>query len=302
MKIIDVSVHQGNINWKKVKAAEVNGVVIRAGYGKGNIDKRFIDNIESAIEAGFKYIGVYWFSYAYTTDMARREAQYLNDVAGAYKDKLNLGVFFDWEYDSMTYAKKLGMKCNKSLITDMCVAFCKKITELGYKAGYYLNQDYEKNYIDTSKLTSYRKWYARYISQRQANCYIWQYTSSGKVKGISGNVDMNELIGVINDKTGDEKKTNTEIAQEVIDGKWGNGSDRKKNLEAAGYDYNAIQSLVNKAVKSETNNSYLYYTVKKGDTLSAISKRYGTSTVLLKKWNNIKDINKIYVGQKLRVK
>lgn len=301
MKIIDVSVHQGNINWKKVKAAEVNGVVIRAGYGKGNIDKRFIDNIESAIEAGFKYIGVYWFSYAYTTDMARREAQYLNDVAGAYKDKLNLGVFFDWEYDSMTYAKKLGMKCNKSLITDMCVAFCKKITELGYKAGYYLNQDYEKNYIDTSKLTSYRKWYARYISQRQANCYIWQYTSSGKVSGISGNVDMNELIDVVNDKTEDEK-TNAEIAQEVIDGKWGNGSERKKNLEAAGYDYNAIQSLVNKAVKSETNNSYLYYTVKKGDTLSAISKRYGTSTVLLKKWNNIKDINKIYVGQKLRVK
>lgn len=301
MKIIDVSVHQGNINWKKVKAAEVNGVVIRAGYGKGNIDKRFIDNIESAIEAGFKYIGVYWFSYAYTTDMARREAQYLNDVAGAYKDKLNLGVFFDWEYDSMTYAKKLGMKCNKSLITDMCVAFCKKITELGYKAGYYLNQDYEKNYIDTSKLTSYRKWYARYISQRQANCYIWQYTSSGKVSGISGNVDMNELIDVVNDKTEDEK-TNAEIAQEVIDGKWGNGSERKKNLEAAGYDYNAIQSLVNKAVKSETNNSYLYYTVKKGDTLSAISKKYGTSTVLLKKWNNIKDINKIYVGQKLRVK
>jgi LysM repeat protein len=113
---------------------------------------------------------------------------------------------------------------------------------------------------------------------------------------------MNELIGVMNDKTEDKKKTNAEIAQEVIEGKWGNGSDRKKKLEAAGYDYNAIQSLVNKAVKSKTNNSYLYYTVKKGDTLSAISKRYGTSTVLLKKWNNIKDINKIYVGQKLRVK
>lgn len=301
MAVIDVSVHQGKIDFKKVKAAGIDGVVIRAGYGKGNIDKRFIDNIESAIEAGFKYIGVYWFSYAYTTDMARREGQYLNDVAGAYKDKLNLGVFFDWEYDSMTYAKKLGMKCNRALITDMCVAFCKKITELGYKAGYYLNQDYEKNYIDTSKLTSYRKWYARYISQRQANCYIWQYTSSGKVSGISGNVDMNELIDVVNDKTEDEK-TNAEIAQEVIDGKWGNGSERKKSLEAAGYDYNAIQSLVNKAVKSEINNSYLYYTVKKGDTLSAISKRYGTSTVLLKKWNNIKDINKIYVGQKLRVK
>lgn len=302
MVVIDVSVHQGKIDFNKVKAAGIDGVVIRAGYGKGNIDKRFIDNIESAIEAGFKYIGVYWFSYAYTTDMARREAQYINDVAGAYKGKLNLGVFFDWEYDSMEYAKKLGMKCDKALITDMCVAFCKKITELGYKAGYYLNQDYEKNYIDTSKLTAYRKWYARYISQRQANCYLWQYTSSGKVNGISGNVDMNELIGVINDKTEDEKKTNAEIAQEVIEGKWGNGSDRKRKLEAAGYDYNAIQSLVNKAVKSETHNSHLYYTVKKGDTLSAISKRYGTSTVLLKKWNNIKDINKIYVGQKLRVK
>ena len=85
MVVIDVSVHQGKIDFNKVKAAGVEGVVIRAGYGKGNIDKRFIDNIESAIEAGFKYIGVYWFSYAYTTDMARREAQYINDVAGAYK-------------------------------------------------------------------------------------------------------------------------------------------------------------------------------------------------------------------------
>lgn len=296
MKIIDVSVHQGKIDWNKVKAAGIEGVVIRAGYGKGNIDKQFINNIEGAIEVGLKYIGVYWFSYAYTIDMARREAQYVNDVCSAYKNKINLGVYFDWEYDSMNYAKKLNMKCDKTLITDMCLSFCKKITELGYKAGYYLNLDYSKNYIDESKLKDYRRWFARYVSERQADCYLWQYTSNGKVSGISGAVDMNELMGVMNDKP--QKKSNAEIAQEVIDGKWGNGLERKKNLEAAGYNYEAIQKLVN----NKLDAGHKYYIVKKGDTLSKIAQMYTTTVTQLKKWNNIKDINKIYVGQKLRVK
>lgn len=305
MKIIDVSVHQGAIDWDKVKASGIEGVIIRAGYGKGNVDGKFKANIESVIKHGFKYIGVYWFSYAYTIDMAKREAQYMNDIVEAYKNKLNLGVYFDWEYDSMSYAKKLGAEGDKNLITNMCIAFCEKVSSLGYIAGYYLNQDYEKNFIDISKLTKYRKWFARYTNEKQTNCYLWQYSSSGKISGISGNVDMNELIGtVVNDKSEtSKKKSNNEIAQEVIEGKWGNGAERKQKLEAAGYDYKAIQSIVNKnVVDSKPDGSKLYYMVKKGDTLGSISRRYGTSIVLLKKWNNIKDINKIYIGQKLRVK
>lgn len=302
MLVIDVSVHQGKIDFKKVKAAGIDGVVIRAGYGKGNIDGRFKANIEGAINAGFKYIGAYWFSYAYTVDMAKREAQFCNDVVMPYKDKLNLGVYFDWEYDSMNYAKKLGMKCDKALITEMSVTFCQKIKELGYKAGYYLNLDYSKNYIDESQLTAYRKWFARYVSTRQVNCYLWQYSSSGKVNGISGNVDMNELIGVINSAPKTSKKTNAEIAQEVIEGKWGNGSDRKKKLTQAGYDYDTIQSLVNKALGSKSKSTAQYYTVKSGDTLSGIASKYKTTVRRLVELNNIKNANLIYAGQRLRVK
>jgi GH25 family lysozyme M1 (1,4-beta-N-acetylmuramidase) len=303
VKIIDVSVHQGKIDFKKVKAAGIDGVIIRAGYGKGNIDGRFKDNIEGAVAAGIKYIGAYWFSYAYTVDMARREAQFCNDVLGPYKDKFNLGVYFDWEYDSMNYAKKLGISCNKKLITDMCLYFCRKIDNLGYEAGYYLNLDYQNNYIDTSKLTAYRKWFARYISTRQVNCYLWQYSSSGKVNGISGNVDMNELIGVINSapKTETKKKTNAEIAKEVLEGKWGNGSERKTRLTNAGYDYNAIQALVNKSTE-KPKSTVKYYTVKSGDTLSGIASKYNTTVRKLVELNNIKNANKIYAGQKLRVK
>lgn len=299
MKIIDVSVHQGNINWKKVKAAEVNGVIIRAGYGKGNVDGKLKVNIEGAIASGIKYIGVYWFSYAYTLDMARREAQFCNDIIAPYKKYLNLGVYFDWEYDSMNYAKKNGITPNKSLITDMNLYFCRKITDLGYKAGYYLNRDYSRNYIDDTKLKSYRRWYAWYNESQPTDCYVWQFTSSGRVSGIIGDVDLNKLMTAIPADT-DKKKTNAEIVKEVLAGKWGNGSERKKRLIAAGYDYKAIQRLVNKQISND--DTAKYYVVRSGDTLSGIAQSFSTTVAQLKKWNGIKDVNKIYVGQKLKVK
>lgn len=304
MELIDVSVHNGQINWDKVKAAGVEGVIIRAGYGKGTIDGRYKANINGAIKAGFKYIGLYWFSYAYTLEMARREAQFLNDVAKEYRSKLNLGVYFDWEYDSMTYAKKYSVYPNKKLITGMVEAFCEKATELGYVAGYYLNQDYEQNYIDVSKLKNYRKWTARYTSQKQKDCYLWQYKSTGRVAGINGYVDLDRLIDESGISKPDEqatapaKKSNAEIAKEVIEGKWGNGYQRKTRLTNAGYDYQAIQALVNSMVNSSTSEIYI---VKKGDTLSSIAKNHNTTVNALVSKNNIKNPNKIYVGQKLYV-
>ena len=87
-----------------------------------------------------------------------------------------------------------------------------------------------------------------------------------------------------------------EIAKEVIDGKWGNGDYRKKKLQEAGYDYQKVQNKVNELLGSEKT-----YVVKKGDTLTAIAKKYKTTVAKLKKINNIKDANKIYVGQKLKI-
>lgn len=244
IKIIDVSKHNGNIDWKKVKAAGIKAVIIRAGYGKNNIDSRFKENIKGAIAAGLP-VGIYWFSYAYTVEMAKKEAEYC--IAAIKPYKVTLPVYFDWEYDSMDYAKKNGVTPNKKLITAMNKAFCVKIKAAGYKPGFYFNMDYKLNFIDVSELKAngYSTWFARYTSIKQSGYDIWQYSETGKVNGISGgNVDMNYLL-----KESLLKKSNKEIAKEVIAGKWGNGEDRKKRLKAAGYDYNAVQKIVNELLK-----------------------------------------------------
>lgn len=191
MKIIDVSYHNGNIDFKKVKSDGVDGVIIRAGYGKGNIDKKFKINIARALDAGL-LVGVYWFSYAYTVEMAKAEAEYCLRAVNGYE--LKMPIFFDWEYDSMSYANRNGVTPNMELITDMNLAFCQVVASTGRKAGYYGSMDYFKRYIDTSKLKGFTKWLARYTNQEQTDCDLWQYSSTGRVNGINGNVDMNKVI------------------------------------------------------------------------------------------------------------
>lgn len=245
MRVIDVSHHQGQINWKIVRDWNEPslGVIIRAGYGNGNTDKRFYENIRGAILNNFDYIGVYWFSYAYSVEMAINEADKLNALFNdSLKAHLKLGVYFDWEYDSNSYAKKHGVIPNAKLITDMNVAFCERITQLGYIAGYYVNEDYTKQKLfDFDRLVKYRKWYARYSSKAHpVNTYLHQYTSKGSIKGIKTNVDISKLISPL---------TVYEVALEVIDGKWGNGVTRKAKLETAGYDYRPVQNVVNKILR-----------------------------------------------------
>ena len=94
------------------------------------------------------------------------------------------------------------------------------------------------------------------------------------------------------------KKTVAQLAQEVIDGKWGNGADRKKKLEASGYDYAAVQAEVNKMLASKP----VYYVIKRGDTLTKIAKMYGTTVDAIAKLNGISNVNRIVAGHKIRVK
>lgn len=259
MNIIDVSEHQGKIDWKKVKGAGIEGVIIRAGYGRNNIDKQLKNNLKGAVAQGMN-IGIYWFSYAYNSSMVANEAHYCAEAIKDYKEYINLPVFFDWEYDSMKFAKKNGVNPSRQNITDWQKVFCENIKELGYTAGFYTNLDYSKNYIDCSQLTDYKLWWAQYTKKQQKNNYLWQYSSSGSVAGISGNVDMNILWSNPSENpqepavepSGAVKKTNEEIAREVWQGKWGDGEERKKRLTEAGYDYKAIQKIVD-ATKPKTN-------------------------------------------------
>lgn len=101
---------------------------------------------------------------------------------------------------------------------------------------------------------------------------------------------------------GSSKKSNDAIANEVIAGKWGNGAARKSALEKAGYNYNTIQNIVNQKLGAKPVSSAQYYTIKKGDTLSGIAKKYGTTYQYLAKLNGIPNPNKIQAGQRIRVK
>lgn len=245
-KLIDISKHQGNINFDAVKADGVDGVIIRAGFGRNNIDEKFYKNIEGCEKAGLP-VGIYWFSYAYSVGMAANEALYCLDAIKGHK--ITLPIFFDWEYDSNDYAKKKGVRATETLVTAMTQAFCKSISDAGYKAGYYLNEDYRLHMIDETKLGRYHSWYARYNATVNPSGYdIWQYSSKGKVKGINGDVDLDwlvndSLLGSIEPAM--TKKTNEEIASEVLLGIWGTGNTRKQRILAAGYDYDAIQKIVN---------------------------------------------------------
>ena len=167
------------------------------------------------------------------------------------------------------------------------------------------NPDYNYNMANAGS-RPHVKWWKFYC--------MWQWTSSGRLDGYGSNLDCNVFYGdaatwdaYVGKSTGTAKpqpkpaaKTTSQLAEEVIAGQWGNGSDRKKRLTAAGYDYDAVQKVVNQKMAKQT--AHVYYVVKRGDTLSAIASKYGTTYQKLAQMNGIANPNKIYAGQKIRVK
>lgn len=193
-KGIDVSTYQGQPDWAKVKASGVDFAFIRAGYGKNNIDQRCSYNGTNTKANGVTP-HFYWFSYAYSRDMVVNEANYI--IAEAKKYTSNCMLAWDFEYDSMDYAKKKGVTVSKSTLTNWAVAFCQTVKAAGFTPVVYANEDYVRNYIDIDSVisqTGAKLWFARYsstIGNYGSNAYIWQHSSTGSVPGISGNVDMN---------------------------------------------------------------------------------------------------------------
>ena len=309
MKVIDVSEFNGVIAWGKI-AESCDGAIIRAGYrgygAKGNLvtDKRFKSNIEAANAAGVP-VGVYFVTQAISEVEARLEAKYTMALVKGYK--MDFPIFIDTEDGSPNGLGRADHgKLSRNKRTDIIKAFCDEIQKEGYAAGVYASEYWFKTYLDLDKLRSLYLWVAKYSSIAPSIAYnAWQYTSKGKVNGVAGSVDISDFndIAIVNPTEKPTKKTNEEIADEVLAGKWGNGSKRKKALEAAGYNYYQIQDIVNAKVKAKTQESEkVYYTVKKGDTLSGIAAKYGTTVKKLKDLNGITNPNLIYAGEKLRVK
>lgn len=174
IKGIDISKWNGDIDWNAVKKAGIKFVIIRAGYGT-HIDYKFEQNIENAIKHDM-IIGVYWFGYAYTDDMAVREANICLETIKKYKKNITLPIFYDYEYDSVNYAAKNGVRVNKKMVSSYADHFCSVIKESGYSTGIYTNIDYANRYFTRDVLDKYHTWIAQWANK----CYykydyiIWQ--------------------------------------------------------------------------------------------------------------------------------
>ena len=251
---IDVSTYQKEIDWDKVKP-EVDFAIIRLGYGKSTQDKYAKRNITELNRLGIPY-GVYWFSYAYTEEMAKNEAKKTIELLKKLGAKLSYPVYFDWEYDSRNYAEKNGVKVSKDLLCKMATAFCEEIEAAGMYAGIYANPDYIKNHYGEDIFKRFDMWVAHYAKETSYKANMWQYSDSGKVSGIAGGVDMNRCVvdypkiianmGKATTESKTPKKTVQEVAKDVIAGKYGNGEERTKKLTAEGYDAKAVQAEVNR--------------------------------------------------------
>ena len=207
----DISKHNGNVDIKRVRDAGCKRIGIRAGYGKNNVDQKYISNALACHNLGVNVL-LYWFSYAYTVAMAAAEAGYA--VAQAAKYWTKCPIAFDFEYDSVNYARKNGVQITKQLATDLAIAFLRVVKDVGYITVIYTNRDYLQNYFDmgriTAELGTVYIWYARYAAALKAGeeeIDIWQYTSTARIPGIRGNVDMNRFY---TDFEMDEVKTDRE--------------------------------------------------------------------------------------------
>lgn len=296
---IDVSSYQGNIDWKKVSQNGVSFSILKVIRKDLNKDKKFEDNYKGCVDNGVIVQGVYNYSYATTVSKAVTDAKRVLEVLSGRK----VMVWIDVE-------DRVQEGLGKRLI-DIINAYKEVIEGAGLEFGVYTGQYFYNRYIKPYGGIDCKLWIARYGQNNGKmeekyrpninNMVGWQYSSKGKVPGISGNVDMNiwyEDIVSAKEEVISPKKTTEQLAKEVLDGIWGNGEDRKKRLESNGYDYAEVQKKVNDILNAKSKK---YHTVKKGDTLSLIAKTYDTSVSAIVEMNGIKNANKIYIGQRIRV-
>lgn len=188
-KVYDLSTHNGLVNWDKLKEEGVEFVMLRAGYGRNNIDERFYDNASACVRLGIPF-GIYWFSYALSEQMAEQEAEYA--IAAISRYLIRCPISYDLEYDTVRYASTKGITIDKALATKMVDAFCSRVERAGFEAWNYSNKDYLQRMFDSALLNKYPLWFARYNDvPGRSGMVMWQRSSSGTVNGISGRVDMN---------------------------------------------------------------------------------------------------------------
>ncbi len=274
-KGIDISAHQGRIDWEKVKNSGIQFAILRLGIGSdiaSQDDAYFEANVQGCESVGIQW-GAYLYSYALNLEEAKSEVQHALRLLNGKRPEYP--VFFDME-DADGYKAKHGMPSNQGLV-DICKTFLLGIEDAGYYASLYASLSWLNNQLNSHELDRFDKW----VAQWNTSCSykkpygIWQYTDSGKVDGISGNVDMN--IAYTN-------------YPEVI---------KKGGLNA----FTAGASTGSSSTTPESGQGTRTYTIKKGDTLWDISKKYlvtGTRYPEIMSLNALKSTT-IYPGQILRI-
>lgn len=188
---IDVSTFQKKIDWKKVKKAGVEFVMIRLGY-RGFIEGVLFEDewaqkhYQGAKEAGLK-VGGYFFSQAISQEEAKEEAEYCLKIIKGWD--VQMPIVFDWEFVKEGYRTDV---VTARMLTDCTKMFCHTIEEAGYQSMVYFNPTQSRKKMHMDELTDYGFWLAAYDKDfsYEYKVDMWQYTNKGKVPGVKGNVDI----------------------------------------------------------------------------------------------------------------
>ena len=266
IKGIDISYAQTKIDFAKIKAAGVDFVIIRAGYGRNvnQKDKMFESHYAGAKAVGLA-VGCYWYSYATNADDARLEAEACLEVIKG--KQFDYPVYFDIEESRQA---TLG----KAAITGITKAFCEAVEKAGYFVGIYSYASFLKNFINEEILKRYDVWVAHTgVNAPNYNLPygIWQYSHTERIDGYNGNIDCNFSY----------KDYPTIIKSRGLNG------------------YTGTEPVEN--IRTETAPEPNIYIVKKGDTLTAIARKFGCTVLDLSLLNNITNANLIYAGQVIKL-
>ncbi len=192
---IDVSSHQGSIDWQAVGQSGIRFVFVRLGYrgysdGSLHADPQAAENLAGARAAGLQ-VGAYFFSQALTPEEAREEAAFALEILDGFVP--DLPVVYDWEYVS---ADARTGNMDRRTLTDCTLTFCQEIAKGGRDPMIYFNSSQSRDLLYLEELEQYPWWLAKYDLAMDFPCKVdlWQYTNQGQLPGITGNVDIDLMF------------------------------------------------------------------------------------------------------------